>query len=196
MPLLTGKTISDLPSGSGLTDDSLIEVENESGFSTKIRLADLAAYVRVTESIVPTNLPWRGVIFSKTADSTGVTFPMLVPLTGGLQVDTDNMVNSLEVTEMIVPAGVTKVRVMALIKFTAATTAGAYSAAVQLNGNTVASVATRFGTTGFSNNDVQVDSGVFDVAEGDVITVRANASLAATNSLLAGTMVNLEIVEG
>lgn len=197
MPLLTGKTIDDLPASAGLSGAQLIEVENASGFSTKVTLAALATYIQAQTGITPAHGPWRGYLWSKAADTNGLTFPLTLGMTlADTLVNSDGVYSELEPTMLTIPEGVSKVRIGAMVLFETLTTAGSVSVTLMKNGVELPITAVEHRTTsGFTTNAVHLPPAVHIVEEGDYFQFRLNASVAGHDQVLAGSYVQLEFVE-
>lgn len=116
MPIIGGKTIGELPVGGSLTGTSLVEVQNDAGESVKISLAALATWVKAAESIVPANLPYRGVRVRNSADVTPSSASFFIVPWNVEDRDTDNFWSMAQPTRLVVPAGVTKVRASAYVR--------------------------------------------------------------------------------
>lgn len=197
MPVIGGKTIGDLPAGGSLTGTSLIEVQNDDGESVKISLSELAVYVKAAESIVPANLPYRGARVRNSADiaPTSVFFYTMPWDTEDR--DTDGFWSLAAPTRLIVPAGVTKVRLSAYVR----SATGPYGRYIFIkkNGNYF------IGGAGIGSSNVSYDANlstdIVDVTTGDYFELEVYGS---TSPVTGGdgiptglaTWFALEVVEG
>lgn len=193
MAELVGKTIGELPLGGALAGTDMVEIQTAAGLSLRVTLADLASYLLASTAIIPANLPWRGARASLEA-SMSATAPTLVVFNKE-DVDTDNIWDYLQPTKMIVPVGVTKVRITA--KIDGQTSTGAFGLGLILYKNGVEAV--RFVgyrsasvTSSVSANVGSFTTGVLPVVAGDEFEIYAEGSY---TSIAIGSFFEMEIVE-
>lgn len=193
MPELVGKTIGELPLGGPLVGADMVEIQTSAGVSVRVTLSDLASYLLASTAIIPANLPWRGARASLDA-AMSATAPTLVAFNKE-DIDTDGIWSFAQPTKLIVPAGVTKVRLTAKIE--GQTTTGSFSLGLLLYKNNVE--AARFVgqrhasiTGGNSANVGSFTSGVLSVVAGDEFEIYAEGSY---TSIAAGSFFEMEIVE-
>jgi hypothetical protein len=79
-------------------------------------LSALATYLLTATSIVPANLPYRGARVRLSADFSPPTSSFSIVSFGVEDRDTDNIWSSGQPTRLVVPAGVTKVRLAAFVR--------------------------------------------------------------------------------
>jgi hypothetical protein len=197
------KKLSQLPPLTGLDGTEILYAVRD-GVAYQVLLEDLAQAIKTAETIVPANLPYRGARVIRTTDSTGITFPVIVAWNEA-DFDTDNFFNPLDPTKLVIPAGVSKVRLVASIATPPLSVAGSVIIGIRKNQtgtDTPTSVYTarqsaRSGTTGFNDNIAMAVTGVIDVVEGDYFDVRLNVNMTGNNGVVAGvsTFFEIEVVE-
>lgn len=106
-------------------------VVDASGNSRKLTMAELKTLVNTDPSIVPSNLPYRGARVRRTANlnianSTSVSVSWQSDAAPEAR-DTDGIWNIGSPTRLVVPTGVTKVRLQANITWANSNTAGRYT---------------------------------------------------------------------
>lgn len=202
---MADKTIPELTDAAALTGSESLHLV-QAGESRETTLDEMAAYVKIAETIVPTNLPYRGARVFRNTDATGITFPIVASWQSA-DFDTDGFWDFGDPTRLTIPAGITKVRFTAQIDFTSTATAGGLYAGLRKNmtGTGVMSpdvpglpiAAPSRSTAGYTTNLVSLVSGVLPAVEGDFFDIRLNSTIPAVNSILGNgrTWFEIEVVE-
>lgn len=174
---MADKTLDQLdPAGTITGSETLYLVQG--GNARRATLNDIAAVLAGLVNAQTIDTPFRGAMVKLDADKTGVTYPYLVEWDSA-EYDTDGFFDPAFPTQLVVPEGVTKVRLYAGVDQASGTT---YSAAIrfQKNGSGVFPGAPlsniRQGAEGWTNNTYSLASPPISVAEGDVLEVRVNNS--------------------
>lgn len=189
----------------GALDGSELTYITQAGESRKLTLAELATYIKTAESITPTALPWRGCRVSRSSDITGITWPIVVSWQTE-NIDTDGIWSVGDPTKLIVPAGVSKVRLTGSAAFEVLSAAGSLNLSIRKNmtgtgGETVlqqgANNFRHAATTGFAGDDRTVMTPVVSVVPGDFFDLRINANMTGMDQIIAGirTWFEMEIIE-
>lgn len=173
MPLLSGKTIAELPANAGLSANSIIEIQDESGLSTKLTLADLAAWIKTEESIVPINMPWQGVKLERTSDLVQAS-PMYI---NWQQVSLGDSVywNVGQPTRITIPAGIAKVQLRGAV-YASSITQQSRVLFIYKNGSSVAATSIGNGTGFYNNMSIQVFTPIMEVEAGDYFEMYFNST--------------------
>lgn len=196
--------LEDLPPGSALSGADKIYVV-QGGNSREISLAELAAWVKTEQSIVPANLPHRGARVYRTANTgAGTTFPYVVPWQAE-EFDTDGFWSLANPTQLVVPAGVSKVRLIASVGFEDNLNALGLSLVIRKNDGAAANnsfvaglpyVTARESSAGYASNIMLASSGVMSVVPGDYFDVRVNCSVMNIDEVLSSkSWFEIEVVE-
>ena len=197
MPVSGGKTIGELTAGGLLTRTTLIEVENDDGESVKISLADLAVYVKAAASIVPANLPYRGARVRLSADVTPSSAAFYIIPWSVEDRDTDNLWSVGSPTRFTIPAGITKIKLVAYVR----SSTGPYGRYVFFKKNGAYFVGGGgIGAAGVSY-DSSLTSDVIDVIAGDYFELEVFGSTAvvtggAGSPTGLATWFAIEVIEG
>lgn len=189
----------------GALDGTELTYITQTGESRKLTLAQLATYIKTAESITPTALPWRGCRVYRTSDITGITWPVIVSWQAE-NIDTDGIWSLGDATKLVVPAGVTKVRLTASIATEGVITAGSVNTGIRKNmtgtaGDTTLQQGTNnfrgAATSGFAGDDRISVTPVIDVVPGDFFDFRINVSMTGNDQILANnrTWFEMEIIE-
>ena len=107
---------------------------------------------------------------------------------------------------LVIPPGVTMVRIMSSIYFESLGNTGSISALFNYNQNPANSATSasrprigrttvRNSSTGYTNNEMTAHTPVIAVAEGDQFCVRTNASMTGQDQVLEGSFFSLEVVQ-
>lgn len=198
------KKLTQLATIDDLTGAELFYVVRD-GVSYKVDLATLAQAIKTAETIIPTNLPYRGARAVRTTDLTGVSFPVVVPWQSA-NFDTDGFFNPADPTKLVIPAGVSKVRLYAGVRVTSNTAAGSVVIGIRKNqtgtgaGTDIynARTAIRNGTVGYNDNNVSTVTGVVDVVEGDYFDLRVNNNITGVDGIVTtatDTFFEIEVLE-
>ena len=159
---MPGKTIGELNVAGPLTGSSFMEVENDDGESVKISLAALAAFIKAEESIVPSNIPYRGARVRLSASlNPGGGFHIVA--WSAEDRDTDNLWSLAQPSRFVIPAGITKIKLLTYIR-SAAGAAGRYAffkknGAYFVGGGGIGAAGTTY--------DLSLSSDVVDCVAGD-----------------------------
>lgn len=193
MAEIAGKTIGELPLGGPLASGDLIEIQTAGGLSVRVPLSTLASYLLASTAIIPANLPWRGAK-AVMATVMAITAPSVVVFNSE-EIDTDNIWSFAAPSKLIVPTGVTKVRITARLEGQSST--GTFSMAATLyknNAEVLRYVGQRSAsiTGGTTNNIAAFVTGVMSVVAGDEFELYAEGSF---NSIAVGSFFEMEIVE-
>jgi hypothetical protein len=175
--------------------DSIVGTEEiaifQDGRLVQLTLAELAEWIKVAETIVPSIAPYRGARVVRTSNVT-VSGVQVVAWQAS-QRDTDSFWSAGAPTRLTVPAGVSKVRVGAMGRLTSAGTA--FQVTTLKNGAAYAGL----GTQTSDQQDTGCWSDVLDVVEGDYFEVQlftgASRTLEAVTSGVARTWFAMQVVE-
>lgn len=194
MAIENGLVIGELPAASGLTSATKIEIETDTGLSLRTTLGALATWLLSQTSIVPANLPWRGVTCSRTADDTTArTLPSSIDWASAAG-NSEGMWNSMQPSRITVPTGVSRVRINMLLKWLNANAARAVNMILYKNGEaTPVALHTVTTNTSYATFSLSMASPVLNVVPGDYFELRINAT--TTLTVAADTSMQLEIVE-
>jgi len=176
----------------------------QNGNSREVSLDELAAYIKTAESIVPASLPWRGCRVKRINSILDATWPMIVGWEAE-DIDTDGIWSAGDSVKLVVPTGVTKVRLTAAASVEANALSMSFIIQIRKNqtgtgADTVtpqARTTARNGSTGSTDNYQFAQTPVLNVVAGDYFDVRVNCSSTTINELLAGNELwfEMEIIE-
>jgi hypothetical protein len=107
--------ISLLPIASALTGNEVIPI-TQGGNTVRVSLSDLAQWVKVAETIVPANLPFRGARVKLTADFSPPSSSFHIVSFGDEDYDTDSIWSLAQPTRLVVPTGVSRVVTSAYVR--------------------------------------------------------------------------------
>lgn len=196
---MANKELPALPSVGALAGAQVLYLVDENNNSRKVALSDLAQWIKTAASIVPSSNPWRGARVRRT-----VNLSLASAATGAVTwqsaaLDTGSFWSAGAPTRLVVPAGVTKVRLRGSARF-AANSSGQRQIFITKNG---APLEGRFSVLGNAvatpnTTDLNGTSGVIAVAAGDYFEMSAYQNTSAALDLLAHetTWFELEVVEG
>lgn len=176
----------------------------QDGESVRVSLSTLATFIKTAESITPTALPWRGARVHRTSAITAITWPIIVSWQEE-GIDTDGIWSIGDPTKLVVPAGVTKVRLFTSVQLEDTATAGSGLVVIRKNltgtgTDTVTqqgAIHSRQSTSGFSGDYLVAETPVLEVVAGDFFDVRVNVNMVGTDQILATnrSWFQMEIVE-
>ncbi len=166
-----------------LAGDDIITLVQD-GVNVQTTLSALATYLLTATSIVPTNLPYRGARVRLSADFGPGTTSFAIVSFGIEDQDTDNIWSVGQPTRLVVPAGVTKVKLAAYVR----NPAGATGRTVFFLKN--GSYAHGLGGTGTNATcyDINLTSSVIDVVPGDYFELQIYGSSATVGAGLSGVI--------
>lgn len=196
---MADKEISDLIAAGGLDGTEEIHIVDALGNSRKLDLAALKTFINTDPSVVPSSEPWRGARVSRASDITGATWPLLVPWSVEDE-DTDGFWSLGDPTKLVIPAGITRVRLLAAVQLEDLGAAGSIFATIYKNGAAFPGCAIdnkRQSNTGFTNNNVQVMTADIPVVTNDFFQVRLNVNMTGQDQVRfgVGTFFALTVVE-
>jgi len=189
--------LSSLP-GSILGTDEIYIIRG--GLPYKVALSAVKTFVNTDPTVIPASEPFRGALISRTSNLTGISWPLIVPWQQAVY-DTDNFwASSPNPSRLIIPAGVTKVRLNASVSLELMTTAGSILLTFLKNGASTGALGGRTdrqGTTGFTSNTQNAVSPVLNCVAGDYFEVRVNVNMSGNDQILAEnlTFFGIEVVE-
>lgn len=194
---MSGKTLEELAAASPITVGSLLYIVDGDGNSRKVTAADLAQWIKTAESIVPTSEPWRGAQVKLSADLTLTTATGTTVSWASAVADTDSFWSAGAPTRLTVPAGVSRVRVAANVRWAAHAT-GLRSALIRKNGAVFDGAPSSYISTGTSlEHQVNLVSPAVAVADGDyfelLVQQNSGGNLAVTSE--GRTWFAIEVVE-
>lgn len=194
------KQLSDLPAIDALSGAASLYLLDSDGNSRKVLLSDLKAFINTDPTLVPSSVPWRGARVRRSSDVTGLTFPYVIAWNEEVE-DTDGFWSVGAPTRLIVPAGVTRVRLAGSARYETLSTAGSLQTYILKNGAELpgSTLSTgREGSTGLSSNAQDVVSWDEPVTTGDYFELRTHASMSGQDQILSGsfTWFQITVVEG
>ncbi len=184
--------ISLLPNAGPLDGTEIVPITQD-GTTVQVELSVLASWLSTAAAIVPTNLPYRGARVRLSADFSPPTTGFNIVSWGTEDRDTDNIWSSGQPTRLVVPAGVTKVRVGAYIR-----TNTAAQRFVFFKWNGVYAQGMGGGGDNASAFDTNISTSVLDVTPGDYFELEVWGATAAVSAGLAnglGSWFEMEIKE-
>jgi hypothetical protein len=196
---MTDRTYPELDPHDTLAGTELCALHQD-GRLVRLTLAELAAYIRTAETIVPASEPFRGVLLERTSVLAGVTFPLIVPWQAAAY-DTNSFWSGGAATRITIPAGVTRGRLYGAASFNAVNQSGTLACRILRNGAVYKFSNVRIvrdGTSGFSDNRTWAATPVIPVTAGDFFELQVlRAGLASVVDLQfdVSTFFAFEVVE-
>lgn len=195
---MTDKAISDLDPVGLLTGNEFIGLSKE-GQSLRASAAQIAALASFQKEGANWAVPFRGALVRRTTQSGVLSFPIFVPFQEAVY-DTDDFWSLSAPTRFTIPAGITKIRILAGVQMEAAAQTGSFYCNITKNGGTHFSTAMniRQGTNGYTNNPLLAFTPVLEVETGDYFEVRINRSGIANSDQVESdptTFFSIEVVE-
>lgn len=205
-------TIADLNAESAAVEVSggdyfelFLETETDASITVERENTWLAMEIVETTDTVPSlrtvvaSLParWRGGRISKTANQTSIGAGVVEVTWDETTIDTDGIAD-LANEALVVPAGVSKVRLRAGVHIINASTAGGFFADIIKNDGVLGDDRSqvRFERDAVAGNAaIQVLSPVLSVAEGDFFTLNVQVTADATTDITTQSWYEMEIVE-
>ena len=175
--------ISLRPIAGPLTGDELIPI-TQGGVTVRVRLSKLAEWVKIAETIVPSNLPFRGARVRLAANYSPPSSGFNLVSFAVEDFDTDSIWSLAQPTRLVVPPGVQKVVVSTYVRSPdGATNRYAY---IKKNGAYVQGI----GGVGNPANtfDLTLVSSVIDVVAGDYFELEIWGSAASIGAGLVGVV--------
>lgn len=195
---MANKELLELTAAGTLGGTESFYIVDDDGNSRRLSLADLKAFVNTDPTIVPSSVPWRGARVRRTSDlsvTTGVTTNVAWQTA---TIDTDSIWSGGAPTRLTVPAGVTKVRLFAGVRFASGST-GSRQVIMFMNGATFQGRgALHVPAVTSQPVEINVASGAITVVAGDyfeAIAFHTQGSALAVASH-ESTWFEMEIVEG
>lgn len=197
---MANKELTALPTAT-LAPEVVLYAVDANNNSRKVSLSDLAQYIKTAASIVPASNPWKGARVKRTANLSISSSVSNVAVTWSVSdVDTSTFWSAGAPTRLTIPAGVTRVRLRANVRWDSASATGIRQITLFKNGATLAGRFSQIvnASAGTQFTDQNAASPVLPVTAGDYFELIAYQTSGAALNIVSndGTWFEIEVAEG
>lgn len=185
----------DLDAVGSLGGSELLHLVDADGTSVRLTLAALKTFINTDPSVVPSSLPYRGARVRRTSNISIANNTVTAVSWQNADLNTDSIWSLGAPTRLVVPTGVTKVRLSAGARWTA--TGGGLAQISMMKNGAQFHGAPAFDGPGSSVQDMNIASSPVSVTSGDYfeLNVWQNSGAARSVAAFEWTWFGLEVVE-